>query len=122
MGASGKTIAVLMATPMISAGIKAALLNLLVAPIAPPAIAMPNAIGRWRMPIGKPLTSAVARWPKPQTRAPSVAPKRSATMKPAKESKAMLLAGSGLMNEPMTASAVKMAIRAIFTLGRLLKR
>lgn len=113
----------LMATPMIKAGMKAArFLYLFVAPMAPPAIAMPTAIGICRMPMGKPLMTAVARCPKPQTSAPSTPPNRSATMKPANESKAMLLAGSGFMNEPITASAVNMAMRAIRTLGRLLKR
>lgn len=96
-GAIGKTITVLMATPMAKAGTKAKRFSLLVEPMAAPAIAMPKAIGACSMPIGKPLITAVERCPKPQTSAPSVAPKSRATKKPANESNAIELAGSGFM-------------------------
>jgi hypothetical protein len=61
--------------------------------MAAPAKAMPNAIGRCRMPSGKPLTMAVAKCPNPQTTAPSNAPKNNATKKHANESNAIELAG-----------------------------
>ena len=121
-GASGKTIRVFIATPIAKAGMKADLLNLFVKPIAAPARAMPNAMGIWSTPSGKPLITAVARCPNPHTAAPSNAPKYNATKKPAKESKAIELAGSGLMSEPTMARDVKMAMRAVRTLGLLLRK
>lgn len=120
-GASGKTSTVFIATPIAKAGMNANLLNLFAKPIAAPAKAIPKAIGIWSKPNGKPLITAVARCPNPHTAAPSNTPKYNATKKPAKESKAIELAGSGLMSEPTMDRDVKMAIRAMRTLGLLLR-
>ena len=119
-GDSGKTIIVFMAMPIAKAGMNAFLLSLFVKPITAPAKAMPKAIGACSTPNGKPLITAVARCPNPHTKAPSNAPKYNATKKPANESKAIELVGSGFMKEPTIAKAVKMAILAMRTLGLLL--
>lgn len=111
----------LMITPKISAGKKPhVLFSLFSRPIAAPASAIPTAIGKCRIPSGKPLTIAVAKCPSPATSPPSIGPKSNATMNPGAESKARLPTGLGiLMSEPAALRAVKIASLAARMAGEV---
>jgi len=113
-GTTTTTRAVFIATPVITAGTKPHFLfDLFTMAMAAPAEAIPNAMGIWRGPKGKPLTTDVAMCPIPLTKAPSSTPKSNAAKKPAKESKATDCMGlGGCMKEPTTQRAVKTDMRA----------
>jgi hypothetical protein len=85
-GIANTTNPVLITIPAATAGITFHLR--LMAPTAAPANASPTAIGKCRIPSGKPLTTAVAKCPKPKTQKPSTGPKYNAAKNPGAESKA----------------------------------
>lgn len=114
-GAKGNTTTVLMITAAMMPGTKPHFLFIFTASaIEMPASAIASAIGMWSHPYGKPWIAAVAKWPMPQTNAPSYKPKNMAAKNPAKESNARDSIGPGIVRyEPTTARAVNIAVAAI---------
>lgn len=95
-GTTTTTEAVFIATPIIIAGINPHFLfSLFISPIAPPAKAILNAMGKWYTPRGNPLMIEVTICPIPLIRAPSQTPKYNAAKKPGLESKATDCIGLG---------------------------